>query len=79
MASSSDLIMVHAFPSQSEAEIAKTALESAGIDAMIKADTAGGMRPHLAWSGGGFQVLVREDDMAEAREVLEGAVPPNLT
>jgi len=51
--------------------VAKTALESAGIDAMIKADTAGGMRPHIAWSSGGFQVLVREEDVAEAREVLE--------
>ena len=57
---------------QPEAEIAKSALQSAGIDAMIKADTAGGMRPHLAWSGGGFQVLVREEDVGEAKEVLEG-------
>ena len=70
--SASDLIVVHAFASQLEAEIAKSALESAGIDAMIKADTAGGMRPHLAWSGGGFQVLVREEDVGEAKEVLEG-------
>jgi len=66
-----DLIVVHTFASQPEAEVAKTALESAGIDAMIKADTAGGMRPHIAWSSGGFQVLVREEDVAEAREVLE--------
>ena len=34
--------------------MAKGALESAGIDAMIQADTAGGMRPHLAWAGSGF-------------------------
>ena len=72
----SELIVVHAFATDAEAEVAKTALESAGIDAMIKADTAGGMRPHLAWSGGGFQVLVREEDKAEAREVLEGAELP---
>jgi hypothetical protein len=65
-----DLIVVDTFNTQSQAEIAKSALESAGIDAMIKADTAGGMRPHLAWSGAGFQVLVREEDEAEAREVL---------
>ena len=71
--SDSELIVVHTFASQPQAEIAKSALESAGIDAMIKADTAGGMRPHLAWSGGGFQVLVREEDVVEAREVLEGA------
>ena len=70
--SASDLIVVHTFASQPEAEIAKSALQSAGIDAMIKADSAGGMRPHLAWSVGGFQVLVREEDVGEAKEVLEG-------
>src|SRR5206468_10093858 len=41
------------------------------IDAMVQADTAGGMRPHIAWSGLGFRVLVREEDVAEARGVLE--------
>lgn len=46
-------------------------LESVGIDAIIQADTAGGMRPHLAWSGLGFKVLVREEDAATAREVLQ--------
>ena len=51
--------------------MARSALESAGIDAIIQADTAGGMRPHLAWSGGGFQVLVREEDAADARQVIE--------
>lgn len=50
--------------------MAKAALEAASIDAMIQADTAGGMREHLAWSGGGFKVLVREEDAAEARDVL---------
>lgn len=46
-------------------------LESAGIDAMIQADRAGGMRDHLAWSGFGFKVIVREEDAATAREVLK--------
>ena len=73
MGNSSDLVIVKAFATQSEAEIAKTALESAGIVAMIKADTVGGMRPHVGWSTGGFQLLVREEDLAEARQVLEGA------
>lgn len=72
MENSSDLVVVKAFATQSEAEIAKTALESAGIDAMIKADTVGGMRPHIGWSTGGFQLLVREEDLAEAKTILEG-------
>ena len=70
----SKLVLAQAFGSQGEADLAKSMLESAGIDAMIQADTAGGMRSHLAWSGLGFRVLVREEDMAEARGVLK---PPD--
>ena len=55
------------------AELAKSALESAGIDAMIQSDSAGGMRPHLAWASGGFKILVRDEDTA-ARDVLEPSV-----
>jgi len=43
---------------------------------MIQADTAGGMRQHLAWSGVGFRVLVCEEDAAMARDVLK---PPSDT
>jgi Putative prokaryotic signal transducing protein len=66
----SALVVVQAFGTEVEADVAKGVLESAGIDAMVLADTAGRMRPHLAWSGFGFRVLVREEDEAEAREVL---------
>ena len=67
----SDLVIVQAFGTEAEADIGKSALESAGIDAMILADTAGRMRPHLAWSGFGFRVLVSEEDATTAREVLK--------
>jgi hypothetical protein len=67
----SDLVVVHAFRSQVEADLAKSMLESAGIDSMIQADRAGGMRDHLAWSGFGFKVIVREEDAATARAVLK--------
>jgi len=63
--------MLHSFSTGLEAELAKGALEAAGIPAMIQADTAGGMRPHLAWSGAGFRILVREEDATAARDVLE--------
>ena len=66
----SKLVLVQAFGSEAEADLAKSMLESAGIDSMIQADTAGGMRDHLAWSGFGFKVLVRDEDAATAREVL---------
>ena len=54
--------------------MAKGALEEVGIEAIIQADTAGGMREHLAWSGGGFKILVREDEAIAARDVLASPV-----
>jgi hypothetical protein len=65
-----DLVVIHSFGSQPEADLAKGALEAAGIDAIIQADSVGGMRPHIAWGSSGFKVLVREEDAADAREVL---------
>jgi activator of HSP90 ATPase len=69
----SNLVAVKAFAMQIDADLAKSVLESAGIDAMIQSDRAGGMRDHLAWSGFGFKVLVREEDARAAREFLESA------
>jgi hypothetical protein len=73
--SQSDLVVVQSYGSEGEAEVAKGVLESSGIDAMIQADTAGRMREHLAWSGLGHRVLVREEDAAAARSLL--ALPQN--
>ena len=64
------LVVVQSYGSRAEADLAKGALEDAGIQAMIQADTAGGMREHLAWSGAGFQILVREEEATEAHDVL---------
>ena len=66
----SKLVVVRSYGSRPEADLAKGALEDADIQTMIKADTAGGMREHLAWSGAGFQILVREEDATLARDVL---------
>jgi hypothetical protein len=68
--SQDDLVVVQAYATEGEAEIAKGILESSGIDAMIQADTAGRMREHLAWSGLGHRVLVRQEDADEARRLL---------
>jgi Putative prokaryotic signal transducing protein len=73
--SQSDLVVVKSYGTEGEAEVAKGVLESSGIDAMIQADTAGRMREHLAWSGLGHRVLVREEDAAAARSLL--ALPQN--
>ena len=64
------LIVVESCGSRPEAELVRGALEEAGIPAIIQGDTAGGMREHLAWSGAGFKILVREDDATTARDFL---------
>jgi len=69
----SNLVAVRAFATQVEADLAKSLLDSAPIDSMIQSDRAGGMRDHLAWSGFGFRVLVREEDLTAARDVLDSA------
>ena len=66
----SKLVVVQSHNTEGEAEVAKGVLESSGIDAMIQADTAGRMREHLAWSGLGHRVLVREEDAVAARRIL---------
>ena len=65
-----NLVVIQEYGSRVEADLAKCTLEDAGIEAMSQADTAGGMREHLAWSGAGFKILVREQDAAVARELL---------
>lgn len=66
-----ELIVVHAFGSLPEADLAKSALDAAGIEVMVKADSGGGMRPALAWSGVGYQILVRAEDEQAARDILD--------
>ncbi len=63
------LVVVRSCGSRAEAELAKGALGEAGIQALIQADTAGRMREHLAWSGAGFKILVREDEPQSKRAI----------
>jgi Putative prokaryotic signal transducing protein len=70
------LVEVGACSNRIEAELTKSALEAAGIAAIIQADTVGRMREHLAWSGAGFKILVREEDAAAARATLDAPAVP---
>ncbi len=63
-----DLIAIATYLTDIEAELAKSALEAAEIDAMIRADDCGGTRPHM-WMGG-IQLIVREEDAQQARVIL---------
>lgn len=64
-----DLVVVATYLTGFDADLARTALEAAGVDCMVRADDCGGLRPHL-WMGG-VKLLVRREDREKAEEVLE--------
>jgi len=68
------LVVIQTYGTRPEADLVKGALEDSGIQAMVQADTAGGMREHLASSGAGFKILVREEDAVAARDMLTSLV-----
>lgn len=72
------LVVLKSFGRRIDAELAKGALENAGIEAIIRADSVGRMREHVAWSGAGFQLLVREDDVAAGNAALLPVVDPDF-
>ena len=65
-----ELVVVHTFSDRMEAVLAKSALEAAGIDCMLRPDDVGGLRPHMAYTLG-VELLVREEDADAAREIIE--------
>jgi hypothetical protein len=73
--SDSALVVVHSFGNRQEAEMAKSALDAAEIDAYVRSDDAGGMETGL-WRGNGVQVIVRVEDLEAAREVLDLPATP---
>ena len=69
--SETDLVIVHTFGNRQEADVAVSALDAAGIDSIVRADTGGEMYRAMAWAGVGFQLLVRRGDAESARAILE--------
>jgi hypothetical protein len=66
--SDSELVVVGTFLNKVDAELAHGALGVAGIESMVSADDAGGLRPGL-WMGG-VRLLVRAEDARRAAEIL---------
>ena len=73
--SDSTLVVVHSFGNRQEAELAKSALDAAEIDAFVRSDDGGGMERGL-WTGNGVQVIVRAEDLHAAREILDLPAQP---
>jgi len=68
------LVVLRTFVNAFEAQVAKGALDAAGIASMIRTDDAGGMRPHL-WMGG-VELVVRAEDAVEADKILATPAEP---
>lgn len=64
------LVAVGTFLNHVEADLARTALEAAGIESMVRSDDCGGMYPTPWMSRGQVELLVREGDAAVAQDVL---------
>jgi len=62
-----ELVTIASFPEPMEANMARTALESAGIDVFLQGETANSMIPVAFVS----QLQVRSKDEAAARGLLE--------
>ena len=64
-----DLVAIRTFTNGIEAEVARSALEAAQIDAVVRSDDAGGLHPGM-WTASGVRVLVRAEDSQRAEEIL---------
>jgi hypothetical protein len=64
-----ELVVLRTFPTVIDADLAKSALESVGIDSMVRSDNEGGQSPGLAFTQR-VELLVRSDDVAAANDML---------
>ncbi|HUJ31317.1 MAG TPA: DUF2007 domain-containing protein [Candidatus Acidoferrum sp.] len=67
---SDDLVNVHTFDYRYEAELAKTALEAAGISAVVFSDDGGKQEISLQFVRGAH-LMVNPNDAARAKTILK--------
>ena len=72
----SDLAIVASYVNGFAADAALSALRAAGIEALIRRDDCGGLRPQLWLSG--VDVMVRAEDAPRAREILSSQAHPDI-
>ncbi len=69
------LVPVRVFSTEMEALVARSALTSFGIEAVLSSDDCGGQRP--AWTmANGIRLMVRPEDANTATDVLRSNVEP---
>jgi len=62
---------IQRFTDRTQADLARGLLVAHGIDAVVLVDDAGGMRPDISFGIGGVAVVVPDDQLAEALELLD--------
>lgn len=67
-----DLTIARIYSYRVEAELARSALQACGIEAMVEADDCGGQRP-LMGANFGVRLMVRRSDETKAKSVLGDA------
>jgi hypothetical protein len=65
---------INRFTTRSQADLACGLLRSYGIDAIVLADDAGGMRPDIGYGIGGTVVVVPDDQLEDALALLDAVV-----
>jgi hypothetical protein len=63
------LVVAATYLTEIDADLARSALDAAGIDSMVRADDCGGVSPGLTFTRG-VQVLVRSEDAERAAQIL---------
>jgi hypothetical protein len=65
-----ELVTLRTFFNHVDADLAKSLLDSMGIESLISADDAGGSKPGL-WASSGVRLLVRRQDAELAATIIE--------
>jgi hypothetical protein len=71
----SDLVCIRTYSFRPEAELARSVLEASGIESVLLADDAFGMRPMVGVATGGVRLCVRGSDAEKADAILDQAEP----
>jgi hypothetical protein len=67
----SDTIAIRSFPNRIAAEAAEAVLRTAGVEAVVVSDDAGGAAPHIGYTTGGARLMVRRSQAEQARRLLD--------
>src|SRR5262249_1735552 len=65
-----ELVVLRTYPTVIDAQLAKSALDSVGIDSMVRSDNEGGQSPGLSFTRG-VELLVRATDVEAAIDTLD--------